>query len=371
MVPFAVRRRPVRWAAAAGLLLLATAPQAGAQRVQVSTSEPPRAMSRADSLVSTVFRSDVEDVREMVRAWRERELKLVRELRGLPAEDALGRRRLLEELQLHVRDGAAMMSAVEARCVSGNGPARAGYLGLNTDVVGERVGTEVRNVVAIVKSVEPGSPAQRAGLKRDDEVLSIGGVSPHGSDVGELLVPGRSVVVRYLRDGDARETTVVVAKRPEGFGESCGEIERIMMPLNLPVAGRIFIEDTPGGRRVVVGEAGPGAEALPRQTYSFSFTTDSRSSRLYGGAEFRTLTEDWRETLGVKQGVLVSEVAPGSAVSQAGLRGGDVVTAVGKTPVTSPGMLVQLLVNHESNEAQLSIVRQKEKRSVTLRLGDR
>jgi S1-C subfamily serine protease len=165
---------------------------------------------------------------------------------------------------------------------------------------------------------------------------------------------------------------VVVAPRPDGFGDSCGEIEQILEAMNIPAPGIMFFDGPQ--RRVTVRET-----ERPEQPQSTEITVmvfgatsdDTRASRFFGGAEFRMLTEDWRETLGVKQGVLVNEVAPGSAASQAGLRAGDVITTVGKTPVTSPGAFVQLVATSEAPEVQLTLVRQKDKKTVTLRLTPR
>ena len=369
--------RDVRVLSAASLALVLAASLAAtrveAQRVRVSGSETTtRSSVRADSLVTVIFNSDVKDVRRMLLEWQERETKLFKELRAVAPNDFPARRRLEDELYQHARDGFAMMSAVEARCVGGTGPRPDGYLGLNTEVTATAVGTEVRDAVVMVKSVEVGSPAQRAGLRRGDQVLSVGGLPAFGAGVGDLLVPGRSVVVRYTRDGQTRETTAVIAKRPDGFGDSCGEIERMLGPINMPAPGRVFVEE--GRGRITISEA-PRPEQAPPTEFAFMVfgpsPEDSRASRFYGGAEFRMLSEDWRETLGVKQGVLVSEVAPGSAVSQSGLRGGDVITSVGKTPVTSPGMLVQLIATSDAPEVRLSIVRKRDKQTVTLKLNQR
>lgn len=358
---------------AASLVLALSASRAPAQRVQVGTSEVrARTSTRADSLVTIIFNSDVKEVKRLVLEWQEREIKLLKELRALSPDDFPARRRLEDELRLHARDHFAMMSALETRCVGGAGPRPQGYLGLNTEITGNTDGTRVRDAVVMVKSVETGSPAQRAGLRRDDQVLSIGGVSAFGSGVGQLLVPGRSLVVRYLRDGQVRESTVVVAPRPEGFGDSCGEIERILGPMNMPTPGIMLFEGP--DRRIMIRE-----NVRPDETQSAEIAVmvfgptsdDTRASRFYGGAEFRMLTEDWRETLGVKQGVLVNEVAPGSAASQAGLRAGDVITMVGKTAVATPGAFVQLLAAGESAEVQLTLVRQRDKKTVTMRITQR
>jgi C-terminal processing protease CtpA/Prc len=104
----------------------------------------------------------------------------------------------------------------------------------------------------------------------------------------------------------------------------------------------------------------------------FAVFADTGEEWTYRDLRTKTLqTAIGLQALGVKQGVLVNEVATGSAASQAGLRGGDVVTMVGKTPVSSPGTFVQLLTTSESPQVQLTLVRQKDKKTVTLRLTPR
>lgn len=356
--------------AAAGLALGLSASLAQAQRVQVGATETrSRANTRADSLVSLIFTSDAKGVKRIMEAWRERDQKLLKDLRALAPDDFPARRRIEDELRMHTRDLYAMMSAVETRCAGDVGPRPDGYLGLNTDLRIDVVDDEISNAEGLVTSVESGSPAQRAGLRRGDVVLTVGGVSVADRErLKSLLVPGRSLTVRYIRDGQTRDATVVIAKRPDGFGDSCGEIERIVGPMNLPAPGIMIIEGSPRVENV-------RPEALPQGQITLRvfapMPEDTRATRFFGGAEFRMLTEDWRETLGVKQGVLVNEVAPGSAASQAGLRGGDVITMVGKTPVSSPGTFVQLLTTSESPQVQLTLVRQKDKKTVTLRLTPR
>lgn len=71
------------------------------------------------------------------------------------------------------------------------------------------------------------------------------------------------------------------------------------------------------------------------------------------------------------QGVIVNAGASGSMAAQSGLRGGDVITAVDRSPVTSPVALVQLLGMSERHEATLSVVRGKEKKTLVIRWGTR
>lgn len=348
------------------------APLAAQQQVRV-IQRAPAGSARADSMVARIFNSDVAEVKRMVSAWRAREEQLVKDLRGAGDADLATRRRLEDELALHVRDGFAMMSAIEARCVDGgSGDLPAGYLGLNLETTGRVVDNVIQEAATVVTSVEPGSPAERAGLQRHDKVLRIGGLEPERlGEVGAMLVPGRTLVVRAERGGVARDFPLTVARRPEGFGESCGELESALMPIRVPGAARIVVREMDGQRRVTVDarELPPRPAAPEGEMRIFSFNRGSHA--FFGGAEFRDLDADWREVLGVKQGVIVNAVASASPMASAGLKGGDVVTAVGRSPVASPAALVQLLGSQAGDAVTLSVVRGKEKKTVTVRFTPR
>ena len=94
----------------------------------------------------------------------------------------------------------------------------------------------------------------------------------------------------------------------------------------------------------------------------------------FAGAQFRALDDDWRAVLGLKPGttgVLVNEVAPGSAAAQSGLRVGDVVTQIDGAAASSPFVVVRLLGLNEQTQASLRVVRAREGRVVQLRWGRR
>ena len=357
------------------------APSAGAQPVRQQVRVLERTQVRNDSLLDRILSADVAEVKRVVADWRERESQLVREIRASGATDTDARRRLEEQLALHARDGFAIMSAIQARCMDERMPRPAGYLGLNLTSSGTIENGNFKSLGTVVTSVEPGSPAERAGVKRDDKVLSLAGLDARERtpDVSSLLVPGRNMTVRVERDGTARDFMIKVAPRPEGFGESCGEFERALIPMRIPGPGRIIVEEPGGGeRRVLVEtrESAPRREPLPegQEMRFFIFgpgAENKTATGFFAGAEFRTLDADWGNVLGVRQGVIVNEVATGSVAAQSGLKSGDVVTAVGRSPVASPVMLVQMLGAMDGTEATLSVVRARERKTITLKWGPR
>jgi serine protease Do len=75
----------------------------------------------------------------------------------------------------------------------------------------------------VVRSIQPGGPAEKAGLKPGDIVLTIDGRSIKDGDdlVDEISSrrPGSSARLGYLRDGKQADTTVTVGDRDKVFAE--------------------------------------------------------------------------------------------------------------------------------------------------------
>ncbi len=103
------------------------------------------------------------------------------------------------------------------------GPAR-GYLGVRLSEVAEVRWTDEGPLVRycaypLVVSVEPASPAERAGVGAGDTLVAYGArdlVRDGPIAIDRLLVPGERVRVRLRRDGRTLTRAVVVSERPGG-----------------------------------------------------------------------------------------------------------------------------------------------------------
>ncbi len=109
-----------------------------------------------------------------------------------------------------------------------------GFLGVNVDPLtaglAEAMGLKKEARGVVITQVEPGSPADNAGLKRGDAILSINDRAIASRQDLRLFIsqfaPGTEVSVKTMRmtgkggDGQAKEvvTSVKLGKRSDGFG---------------------------------------------------------------------------------------------------------------------------------------------------------
>jgi len=106
------------------------------------------------------------------------------------------------------------------------------------------------------------------------------------------------------------------------------------------------------------------ASSDQRNVFIFSRTS---SPMVIAGATIVRTNADLRETFGVKSGVLVLDVARGSPAYSSGLKGGDVIVAVGRVAVESPASIQRAIETADGTELPLRIIRKKKEQSLTLR----
>lgn len=380
-------------------------------RVQADTVTVTRTITRDTARLRALTSANESEVLRVVNELRAREQSILRALANLP-EDRVAERRALEEaLARASRDAFSVMSVIESRCVESRPAAPAGYIGLSITssvVMRDRAMTVER---AVVSSVEPGSPAERAGVVAGDLLVSIAGRDARQRipELDDVLVPGRKLEVSVERSGRAMSFDVAVVPRPHRYNTTgCPQFERALQPLRMGGVARVWVQDSAdgSGQRVmyVITPAPPSPPSAtspptppmpataptsstaptpptpavppaPPMAFTFGSTMSGGSSVGYfAGAQFRTLDDDWRGVLGIKAGttgVLVNEVAPGSVAAQSGLRVGDVVTHINGTPASSPFVAVRLLGLSEDAHATLKIVRAREQRTIGMRLERR
>jgi S1-C subfamily serine protease len=367
----------------------------------VSTAAPLAAMQQtpATSTVRTQATQFNEDeIIRLVNELRAREARLLRELTSAALDDIVTRRSLEQQLARVSREAFSVMSVIESRCLEQQAAASNGYLGvtITSEVeVRDRNASVVERTV--VTSVEPGSPAEVSGILAGDRLISVGGRDAHTvvPRLADLLEPGRRLAVVVERGGKPVAFVVTVAPRPQRMRTACPEFERAMQPLRMGSVARVWVRDSAdeSGNRVVTMLPTPsarGSQPMPStppappvpvaptppaasapMVFLYGVTNGATSEISYfNGAQFRTLDDDWRSVLGVRSGtdgVLVNEVAVGSAAAAAGLKSGDVVLSVDGTAATSPLVVARLLALNDADQSTLRVWRARDTRTVTLR----
>jgi serine protease Do len=303
---------------------------------------------------------------------RAMEERIAIELRG-GRPDAERVRELESQLSSIARKNVGLFSAIRLQCAREAAEQPEGYMGINFE------GIEIRRSGAgpaiymlgerpVIVSVEPGSPAERAGLAADDEIVMIAGSDARKPILlGQLLKPGARLPVRVMRAGQPREMTVVVARRPDDYGSPCASLDGQAGFRLVPQATFMKRRDPP---EPVTARAAP--EAVPNAGgFSYGFVTPyaAGGTNLIAGAAFVVLDQDWRETLGVDRGLLVVSVAPGSPAATAGLRKSDVVLSAGDVPLTRTSDLWRVMNGAGASDVTLKV--QRGRRDVVIVLKSR
>jgi serine protease Do len=172
-----------------------------------------------------------------------------------------------------------------------------------------------------ISDVTAGSPAEQAGLKVGDTIISVDGKPVKNGD--ELVAdiasrkPGSKVVLGFIRNNKKQEASVTVADRAKLFAARLGE-------------------DEESG-----GQAGP------------------KESKL--GLSVRALTQEMAERLEVPagKGVIVQDVKPGSFADDIGVARGDVILEINKQAVNNDDDFNRISSTLKSGQDVVLLVRQR------------
>jgi serine protease Do len=194
-----------------------------------------------------------------------------------------------------------------------------------------------------VTRVEDDSPAAKGGIKTGDVVLEYNGERVEGVEQFMRMVretpPGREVKLSIARNGSPQQLTMKTASRKTWMTTRYGDAASLEFP------------------RVEIPEI--NMPDIPRAFMSW------RSSVV--GIEAESLDSQLAEYFGVKEGVLVRSVVPGSSAEKAGLRAGDVIVKIDDSRVTNPREISASIRSTRSKKTvAVQVVR--DKREVTLQL---
>jgi serine protease Do len=215
-----------------------------------------------------------------------------------------------------------------------HGTVKRAYLGVAIQPVSadlaEQFGVDIREGV-VVTQVFPNTPAAEAGLKTGDVVVAFGNekvVSPRQLQILVERTPiGQQETLRVVRDGREMKLTITGREQPSDFG------------------------------------AVARSNSSDRQS--------EPATELEGlGLEVADLDKDVAEQLGVKdaQGVVITDVQPGSPAANAGLSSSMIITEVNRKPVRSAKEFRAAVDEQSLEKGVLLLVRSEEgSRFVVLR----
>lgn len=235
-----------------------------------------------------------------------------------------------------------------------------GFLGVYAENISrENMGryhvNQVRGVG--VTQVVKDSPAEKAGLRKDDVILRIDGenitsVRKLNRIVSELA-PDQSVRISVSRGGAEQEVTATIGKRS-----------------NSAFAGDLLR----GEPRVWKWEGMEPKEwkfhdqlkdrLLDNQRNGDLTFMLSNSRRI--GVSTTELTKQLADYFGVTggKGVLVTAVTDDGPAAKAGVRAGDVITAVDGEAIDSPGDVARAINRKKEGDVTLTVVRNKSQQTI-------
>lgn len=191
------------------------------------------------------------------------------------------------------------------------GEIRRGFVGLSlqevTDTMARALGLDEPEGV-LVGQVQPGGPAEAAGLQHGDIVLRLDGETIESPrDLSFEIAgrePGTTVTMTFRRNGETHEAELTLATR---------EVEEVEARLEDP---------------------------LPEEDRAL-------------GIGLAPLPEPLRQELGIDGGVVIGNVEPGSIAARTGLQEGDVILEVERQPVEQPAEVAQAWQSAQAEERPL------------------
>jgi S1-C subfamily serine protease len=233
------------------------------------------------------------------------------------------------------------------------------------------------NGYPLIASVEPGSPAYRAGIEAGDTIVAYNNEDINGRTLSltKLLKPGTKLNVRIHRAKESLDFPVIVARRtryapdvgtiaPRVFVQIdsvTGLAQRMVIRSGAPDAQPTFVIVDPSTPMPAIAASPAIAPTPPAAILAWSTTT------ALAGAELARVSADLGESFGVSHGALVLSVGANTPASRAGLRGGDVITRVNGNDVNTPSQVQRAMQRAENGEVKLTLVRKKKTIELPLR----
>jgi membrane-associated protease RseP (regulator of RpoE activity) len=218
-----------------------------------------------------------------------------------------------------------------------------------------------------IVSVDPSSPAERAGIRQGDVLLAYDGQDVRREiAMNRLLQPGRTVRVRLRvqRENEVRDVAVKVAPVRDVAWREWRPGVRMARPAKARTPAAPGAPNAPWA--VIVPEPAPPAAIDGPMPAPAPVISIARFSGL-AGAHMETITPGLGEAIGVAGGVLVISVPPGVPAHESGLVDGDVILKADGRDVRSVLELRRVVARNGGRAVKLDVARKGKVRQVTLR----
>jgi serine protease Do len=219
-----------------------------------------------------------------------------------------------------------------------------------------------------VTQVVKDSPAEKAGLRKDDVIVRFEGDSV--TSVRKLtrlvseVAPDQTVRLSISRGGSEQEVSVTIGKRDNSMNtfhrwEGLQGLEGLKQLESLKGLDRLkeLHKEMPPGANVWKWE-GPG-----EGNFVYSFGNNRRI-----GVSTTDLTKQLADYFGIAdgKGVLVTSVADDSPAAKAGIKAGDIITSVDGEKVDGAGDLSRTINKKKDGDVTLTVIRNKNQRNITV-----
>jgi serine protease Do len=185
----------------------------------------------------------------------------------------------------------------------------------------------------LVRDVVEDSPAEKAGIEREDVILAFGGKKVLDTEQLIQMVkknsPGDEVEMLIVRDGKEKTVSTIIGESPEN------ELREIEIKKSISPEGKL--------------------PKIKPEIYKFSAFSGVRI-----GVKVEDLTEQLGEYFGVKggEGALVTEVDEDGPAYKAGLKAGDVIMEVdGKKIEDTEDLIGVISDQEEGDKVEIKVVR--------------
>lgn len=239
------------------------------------------------------------------------------------------------------------------------------FLGVHTEDINKenmsRYGMRDARGVGVTQVVKD-SPAEKAGLRKDDVIVRFEGDSV--TSVRKLtrlvseVAPDQTVKLGISRGGSEQEVAVTIGKRNESMMGNWQGFDKLKGLDKIEGLGRLkqLERDMPPGAQVWNWDGG-------KDGMLFAFGNHRRI-----GVSTTQLTKQLADFLGVAdgQGVLITSVWDDTPAAKAGLKAGDVITAIDGEKVEGAGDLSQGINKKKEGDVTLTVIRNKNQKTITV-----